>query len=74
VAKFASHRNEPFWETSVQCRKIGHIYAPFKMYTGELAWRATGHRLPDTCYLSRKDQDWKIMGRAQRTDIGKHSI
>jgi len=43
------------------------------MYTGELAWEATEHRLLGTCYLSRKGQDWKIMGRTQR-DIGKHSI
>jgi hypothetical protein len=26
------------------------------MYTGELAWKATGHRLLGTCYLGRKDR------------------
>jgi len=44
------------------------------MYTGELARKANGHRLLGTCYLSTKDQEWKIMGLTQRTDIGKHSI
>jgi hypothetical protein len=73
VAKFAYHRNESIWETFAHRRKIGRICALFKMYTGELAWKGTGHRLLGTCYLGRKDQDWKIMGRTQRTDIGKHS-
>ena len=71
-AKFANHRNESVWETLAQRRKIGRICALFKMYTGELAWKATGHRLLGTGYLNRKD--WKVMGRTQRTDTGKHSI
>jgi len=71
-AKFANHRNESIWETLAQRRKIVRMCALFKMYTGEMAWKATGYRLLGTCYLSRKD--WKVMGRTQRTDIGKHSI
>jgi len=71
-AKFANHRNESVWETMAQHRKIGRKCALFKMYTGELAWKASEHRLLGTCYLNRKD--WKVMGRTQRTDIGKHSI
>jgi len=70
-AKFANHRNKSAWETLAQRRKIGHICALFKMYTTELAWKATEHRLLGTCYLNRKD--WKVMGRTQRTDIGKLS-
>jgi len=42
--------------------------------TGELAWKATGDRLQEACHLSREDQDRKIWGRKQRTDIRKYSF
>jgi hypothetical protein len=74
VAKFANHRNESVWETLVQHTKIGRICTLFKVYTRERAWKANGDRLQGTCYFSRKDQDWKIMRRTQRTNIRKNSF
>jgi hypothetical protein len=35
VAKFAHHRNDLNWETLAQRRKIAHICALLKTYTGE---------------------------------------
>jgi hypothetical protein len=55
-------------------RKIAHLCALFKAYTGEQAWKAIGDRLQTLCYLSRGDHSKKIRSRKQRTDIGKYSF
>jgi hypothetical protein len=44
------------------------------LYTGERAWKATGDRLENPCYLSRVDHNRKIRSRKQKTDIGKYSF
>jgi hypothetical protein len=77
AAKFArghKHRNGSDWEYLAQRRKITHICALFKAYTGERAWKAIGERLQGPCYLNRDYHDRKIMTRKQRTDIGKYSF
>jgi hypothetical protein len=69
VAKFAHRRNDSNWETSAQHRKIAKIWALFKAYTGEWAWKAIG----DT--IQRKvNHGRKIRSRKQRTAIGKYSF
>jgi hypothetical protein len=68
AAKFAHHTNVSNWETLAQRRKISRIYLPFKVYTGERAWKAISDRSRSPCYLSRVDHDRKIRGRKQRTD------
>jgi len=62
------------WETLAQRRKIAHIWALFKAYTAEEAWKSAGDRLKGPCYLSRDDHDCKIRARKQRTDISKYSF
>jgi hypothetical protein len=44
-SKFANVMNKPNWETLVLCRKIACIYALYKVYSGELAWKVIGDRL-----------------------------
>jgi len=58
----------------VQRKKIGRIYAPFKAYSRERAWKAIRDRLHGPYYLSRDEDDRKIRVREQRTDIGKNSF
>jgi hypothetical protein len=74
AAKFDYHTNKSNWETLSQCRKISRIYAVFKAYSGDRAWKVIGDRLQRPNYLSRIDHDWKIRNRRQRTDIGKYSF
>jgi len=62
------------WESLVQRRKVAHICALYKAYTGERAWKAIGDRLQASSYLSRVDHHWKIRARKQGTDIGKYSF
>jgi hypothetical protein len=45
AAKFAHHTNDSNLETLTQNRKIARIYALFKAYRGEWAWKAIGDRL-----------------------------
>jgi hypothetical protein len=52
---------------------ISHIYAVFKAYSGERAWKATGDRLQRPNYLSRVDHEQNIRNMRQRTDIGIYS-
>jgi hypothetical protein len=73
AAKFAHHRNDSNWETLTERRKIVCLWALFKAYMGERAWKAIGNRLQSPCYLSRVDHDRKIRSRKQKTDIGKCS-
>ena len=74
AAKFAHHTNSPKWETLASHRKLSHLYALYKAYSGEWAWKARGNRLKRPHYLSRVDHEWKIRNRRQRMDIGKHSF
>jgi hypothetical protein len=71
---FAHHRNDLNWESLTQSRQISRIYALFKAYTGERAWKAIGDRLQRPCYLSRVDHDKKIRSRKQNKDIGNYSF
>jgi hypothetical protein len=74
AATSAHHMSELNWETLSQRRKISHICALFKAYSGERAWKVIGDRLQRPNYLSSIDRDWKIRNRRQRTDIGKYSF
>ena len=58
AAKFAYHTNETNWETLTQRRKIAHICALHKAYSGEHAWRVIGDGLRRPYHLSRVDHDW----------------
>ena len=62
------------WETLSQHRKISHIYAVFKVYSGEWVWKDIGDRLQRPNYPSSVDHKQKIRNRRQRTDIGKYSF
>jgi hypothetical protein len=57
------------WETLTQHRKVSHICALFKSYTGEWAGKAIGERLEKPCYLSRVNHNRKIRSRKQKTDF-----
>ena len=74
AAKFAHHSGGSDLESLAECRKIARMYALYKAYTGERAWKAKGDRLQAPSYLSRVDHHWKIRARKQRTDIGKYSF
>ena len=74
VAKFVHHTNSSNWETLASRRKLSRIYALFKSYSGEWAWKAIGERLKWPHYLSRVDHERKIRSRRQRTDKGKYSL
>jgi hypothetical protein len=73
-AKFAHHTNSWNWETLASCRKLSRIYALFKSYSGERAWKAIGERLKRPHFLNRLDHEHKIKSRRHRTDIGKYSF
>ena len=72
--KFAYHTNESNWETLSQRRKISHVRALFKAYSGERAWKVIGDRLQRPNYLNRVHHERKIRNRRQRIDIGKNSF
>jgi len=74
AAKFVHHLRGSDWESVAQHRKIAHMCALYKAYTGQRAWKAIGDRLQVPSYLSRVDHYWKIRARKQRTDIGKCSF
>ena len=74
TAKFAHHRKSPNWETLASRRKLSRIYALFKAYSGEPAWKPIGDRLQRSHYLGRVDHGRKIRNRRHRTDIGKYSF
>jgi hypothetical protein len=61
--KFAHHTNDSNWKTLAQRKHTQRMYALFKVYTGEKAWKATGNRLQRLHYLSRVDHDQKIINR-----------
>jgi len=72
AAKVAHHMISPNWENLALRRKLSHICALFKAYSGERAWKAIGDRLQWLHYLSRVDHERKIRSRRQRMDIGKY--
>jgi hypothetical protein len=74
AAKFAYHMNESNWETLSLRRKLSCIFALFRVYSGEWAWKARGDRLQWRNYLSRVYHEWRIRNRRQRMDIGKYSF
>jgi hypothetical protein len=74
AAKFAHHTTSLNWETLALRRKLSHLCALFKAYSGERPWKAIGDRLQRPHYLSRVDHKRKIRSRRQRTDIGKYSF
>jgi len=59
VAKFAHHKNSPNWETLASRRKLPHICALFKAYSGEHTWKPVGDRLERPHCLSRVDHERK---------------
>jgi hypothetical protein len=73
-AKFAYQRTDFNWETLAQHRKISQIFALFRVYTGERAWKAINDRVQKPCYLSRVDHDRRIKSRKQKTDVRKYSF
>jgi hypothetical protein len=50
------------------------MYALFKAYKGERAWKEIRDRLQALSYLSNVDHNWKIRARKQITDVGKFSF
>jgi hypothetical protein len=73
VAKFANLLNDSNWEVA-QHREIAHICAVYKVYSGELAWKAVRDRLKRPYCLSRVNHDWIIWSTRQRMDIRKCSF
>jgi hypothetical protein len=43
--KFANFTNDSNWETLALSRKIARIYAVYRAYSGEPAWKVIGDRL-----------------------------
>jgi hypothetical protein len=74
AAQFTNHTEDSDWKTFAYHRMIAHLYALFKAYSGERAWKAIRDMLRRPKYLSRADHVWKIRGRKQRTDIRKYSF
>jgi hypothetical protein len=74
AAQFTNHTKDSDWETLAQRRTIARLCALFKVYCGELAWKAVHDRLGRPYYLSRVDHVRKVRDRKQRTDIGKNSF
>jgi hypothetical protein len=50
------------------------MWALFRAYKWERAWKTIADRLQAPGYLSRVDHNWKIRARKQRTDFGKYSF
>ena len=72
--KYPRHSGGSDWESLAQRRKIAHMSALYKAYTGGRAWKEIGDRLQAQSYLSRVDRNWKIRARKQRTCVGKYSF
>jgi len=74
AVKFEHHRKSPKWENLASRRKLSRIFALFKAYSAEPAWKPIGDRLQRPHYLSRVDHERKIRIRRQRTDVWKYSL
>jgi len=55
AAKFANHSGGSEWESLAQRRKIARMFALYKAYTNEGAWKGIGDRLQAPSYFSRVD-------------------
>jgi hypothetical protein len=73
-AQFTNHMKDCDWETFTQRRTISHLWALFKVYSGEWVWKDIHDRLWKPYNLSRVDHVQKIRDRKQRTDIGKYAF
>jgi len=74
AAQFTNHTKYSDWETLAQRRTIARLYALFKAYNGEWAWKATHDRLQRPYYLSRVHHVQKIRDRKQRMGTEKYSF
>jgi hypothetical protein len=74
AAKFAHQTRGPVWEPMAQRRWTARMFALYKAYNGEKAWKDIGGRLQASYYCSRVDHCWKIRSRKIRTDVGKFSF
>jgi hypothetical protein len=72
--KFTYHTGGLDWKCLAQRRKIAHMDALFKAYTGERAWKAIGDMLQTSSYLSMVEHSSNIRAGKQRTDVGKYSF
>jgi len=63
AAQFTNHTKDSDWETLAQHRMIGHLFALFKTYSVERAWKAIRDGV---------DHVPKIRDRKQRIDIRKY--
>jgi hypothetical protein len=72
--QFTNHTKDSDWITLAQRRTIARLWALFKAYSGEQAWKANLDRLQRPSYLSRVDHVRKIRDKKQRTGIGKCSF
>jgi len=53
AAQFTNNTQDSDWENLAQHRTITSLYAPFKAYSGECAWKAVCDRLRKPHYLSK---------------------
>jgi hypothetical protein len=69
-AKFAHCSGGSEWESLAQRRNIALMYALYKAYTGDRAWKGIEVRLQAPSYLSRVYHCWKITDRKQEQTSG----
>jgi hypothetical protein len=69
ASKFGNHTRDLVWENMAQRRRMARICVVLKAYIGERAWKSTGDKLKEPCYLSRHYHDRKIRVREQRIGI-----
>ena len=62
------------WDTLAQRRTIARLYAFFKAYCGERAWKAIRDRLQRCFCLNSVDRVQKMRDRKQRNNIGNCSF
>jgi hypothetical protein len=74
AAQFTNHTKYSDWETLAQRRTLARLYALFRAYPGERAWKAIRDSLRRRYYLGRVDHVRKLRDRKQRMDFGKHSF
>ena len=74
AAQFTNHTKDSDWGTLVQRRTIAQLWALFKAYCGDQAWKAIRDRLRRAYCLRRVDHVRQIRDWKQRTDIGNYSF
>jgi hypothetical protein len=60
AAKFANNTDQIGWEALSDRRLVSRLYALFKAYSGNRAWKAIEDRLLRPQYLGREDHNRKI--------------